>query len=149
LQSVYSLGNSFYLRGSSTYDTVRHAFSTTRLDLKWVPGATFVSFGAKYDGIRHTWGAANLFVDGLKLGRLRASVLLNYNGYSKQFDAEHYSFIYDLHCAEAVFQVIDNRGGFNTGRQFYLFVRLKALPFDTPFGTGSRGQAIGTGTGRS
>ena len=29
-----------------------------------------------------------------------------------------------------------------------LEARVKALPFDTPFGTGQRGQPIGTGTGR-
>jgi hypothetical protein len=147
LNARYTLGRSFEARALSTYDTTRHAFSSTRLDMTWIPGSTFVSFGAKYDGIRNKWAAANLFVDGFKIGRLRTSMLFNYNGYTRKFDAQHYSFIYDLHCAEAVLQVIDNSAGFNSGRQVFFFIRLKALPFDTPFGTGSQGQPIGTGTG--
>jgi hypothetical protein len=147
LNARYTIARTFEARALSTYDTTRHAFSSTRLDVTWVPGDTFVSFGLKYDGIRNKWAAANLFVDGFKIGRLRTSVLFNYNGYTKQFDAQHYSFIYDLHCAEAVLQVIDNSAGFNSGRQIYFFIRLKALPFDMPFGTGNRGQPIGTGTG--
>ncbi len=148
LRASYSLGKNFDVRAISTYDTIRHAYSSTRLDLRWIPGTTYISLGARYDGIRNKWAAANMFVDGLKLGRVRASVLLNYNGYTNHFDAQHYSFIYDLHCAEAVLQIIDNPAGFNGGRQVYFFIRLKALPFDTPFGTGSQGQPIGTGTGR-
>jgi LPS-assembly protein len=148
LRAEYKLSNYFRANATSVYDTIRHSYSSTRLDITWVPGETYVSFGAKYDGIRNKWAAANIYVDGFKWGRLRTSVLLNYNGYTKRFDAQHYSFIYDLHCAEAVLQVIDSGAGFNSGRQIYFFLRLKALPFDTPFGTGQRGQPIGTGTGR-
>ncbi|HVT12669.1 MAG TPA: hypothetical protein VHE55_10410 [Fimbriimonadaceae bacterium] len=148
IRAEYKLGNTFSARALSTYDTTQHNFSSTRFDLTMVRGGTYLSLGAKYDGQRNKWAAANMFLDGLQLGRLRVSTLLNYNGYTKQFDAMHYSFIYDLHCAEAVLQIIDNPTGFNGGRAIYFFIRLKALPFDTPFGTGTQGQPIGTGTGR-
>jgi hypothetical protein len=148
LQASYTLDRTFQFRALSTYDTTQHTFSSTRFDLTLNGKSTFLSVGAKYDGQRNKWAAANMYLDGLQIGRLRSSVLLNYNGYTNQFDAMHFSFIYDLHCAEAVFQIIDNPTGFNGGRAFYFFIRLKALPFDTPFGTGTRGQPIGTGTGR-
>ncbi len=148
LRGEYGLGRWFNFRALSTYDTTRHAYSSTRLDLTYIPGATYLSIGAKYDGIRKQWAAANLFLDGLAIGRLRASVLLNYNGYLKRFEAEHFSFIYDLHCGEAILQILNTPTGFRSGRTIVFFFRLKALPFDTPFGTGQRGQPIGTGTGR-
>ncbi len=148
LQATYTLGKTFSFRALSTYDTTLKTLSSTRFDLTWSTKPTFLSLGAKYDGERHKWAAANMYLDGFQIGRLRTSLLLNYDGYTKQFDAMHYSFIYDLHCAEAVLQVIDNPTGFNGGRSIYFFIRLKALPFDTPFGTGTHGQPIGTATGR-
>ncbi|MCX7799983.1 MAG: hypothetical protein N2109_06520 [Fimbriimonadales bacterium] len=137
----------FQLRALANYDTSRESLGTIRLDALWKPGATTVALGARYDGFRDRWAAANLFVDGLKYGRLKLSAVLAYNGYLRQFEAAHYSFTYDLHCAEAILQVLDNNVGFRSGRQVFFFIRLKAFPFDTPFGTGTRGQAIGTGTG--
>src|SRR4029079_829550 len=115
--------------------------------LAYRPGATFVSIGANYDGLRKVWGSTNLLVDGLKWGRLKMSTLLQYNGYIKQFLTQQYSFAYDLHCAEAVLQVLDNNTGFNPGRQVLFFLRVKALPFESPFGVGSFAQARGTGGG--
>ncbi|HTQ09703.1 MAG TPA: hypothetical protein VMI31_06490, partial [Fimbriimonadaceae bacterium] len=147
LQATYRQGKTLLIRMFSAYDTTMHDYSSTRMDLTWVSKTTFLSLGVKYDGQRSKWAAANLYLDGLQFGRLRTSVLLNYDGYTNQFDAMHYSFIYDLHCAEAVLQIIDNPTGFNSGRSIYFFIRLKALPFDTPFGTGTQGQPIGTGTG--
>lgn len=137
----------FSLRGLTAYDPFAKAWSNVRLDLAYNPGATTVGIGARYDGIRHTWGNLNIFIDGLKMGRLKASTLLIYNGYLKQFEARHFSFTYDLHCAEAILQIIDNPIGFRPGTQVGFFIRLKALPFDTPFGIGRRGQSYGTGTG--
>lgn len=137
----------FKLRGLSTYDTFSKAWSNVRLDLAYNPGDTSIGIGARYDGFRHTWGNVNVFVDGFKWGRLKTSAILVYNGYLKQFEARHFSFTYDLHCAEAIFQIIDNPLGFRPGTQFSFFIRLKAFPFDTPFGTGRRGQSFGTGTG--
>lgn len=147
LRSEWTPASWFSIRGLSTYDPFQQAWSNVRLDLAWRAGATFISAGARYDGFRHTWGNLNLFIDGLKYGRLKASTILAYNGYLKQFEARHFSFTYDLHCAEVIFQIIDNPVGFRPGTQYFLFLRLKALPFSTPFGSGQRGQPIGTGTG--
>ncbi len=140
--------DSVQFRALNTYDTFSKAWSNVRLDFAWKAGATFISAGARYDGIRHTWGNVNFYVDGFKMGRLKTSALFIYNGYSRQFEARHYSFTYDLHCAEAIFQVIDTPIGFRPGTQFGFFIRLKALPFNTPFGLGRSGQSFGTGTGR-
>lgn len=148
LRGEYTLGRSFKARVISNYDTVRHAYGSTRIDVTWLPGSTYVSLGAKYDGIRNRWAALNLYVDGFQIGRLRTAALLNYNGYTHRFDAQQYSFIYDLHCAEAVLQILDNGGGFNSGRTVTFFIRLKALPWSSGFGTGANGQPIGTGSGR-
>jgi len=76
------------------------------------------------------------------------SALLAYNGYLKKFEEKHFSFIYDLHCAEAVLQVRESNVGFRSGREIYFFIRIKAFPFDTPFGLTRRGAPIGTATGR-
>lgn len=138
----------FQLRSYSSYDTSLEKLSSVRFDIGYKPGATFVGAGAKYDGIRHTWGALSLFVDGLKVGRLKVSSLLIYNGYIKKFEARHFSFTYDLHCAEAIFQILDNPVGYRPGTQYVLMIRLKAFPFNTPFGTGSTGQSLGLGFGR-
>src|SRR5205814_681848 len=116
-------------------------------DLAYRPGATFVSIGAQYDGVRQVWGSTNILINGLTWGRLRASTILQYNGYLKKFQTQQYSFIYDLHCAEAILEVLDNQTGFRPGRQIQFYLRLKALPFFSPFGTGSFGQALGTGGG--
>lgn len=140
--------DSVQFRALNTYDTFSKAWSNVRLDLGWRAGATFVAAGARYDGIRHTWGNVNLYVDGFKTGRLKTSLLFAYNGYLQQFEARHVSFTYDLHCAEAIFQIIDSSTGFRPGTTYAFFIRLKAFPFDTPFGLGRSGQSFGTGTGR-
>jgi len=57
--------------------------------------------------------------------------------------------IYDLHCAEAVLTYQQQNAGFNPGRTITLMIRIKALPFSSPFGAGTRGQPLGTGTGTS
>lgn len=137
----------FQLRSQANYDSARERWSNVRWDLGWEIAGGFVSAGARYDAQRHTWGSINALADGLRWGRLRTSILLAYNGYTQQFEARHFSFIYDLHCAEAILQVIDNPVGFRRGTEIGFFIRIKAAPFATPFGSGRRGQAIGTGTG--
>lgn len=137
------------LRGLSTYDPFRKSWSNVRLDLAYQAGDTFLAIGARYDGFRHTWGNINVYLDGFKIGRkVRASAIATYNGYLRKFESRHLSLTYDLHCAEAIFQVIDNQTGFRPGTQFGFFIRLKAFPFDTPFGLGRTGQPVGIGTGR-
>ena len=137
----------FVFRAQSTYDTFQGEWSNVRLDLSYKPGATFVSLGGYYDGFRHTWSNASMFLDGLKMGRTKLGAILNFNGFTGRFDSQQYSMTYDLHCAEAVMTVINQNTGFNPGTTYQFFIRLKALPFNSSFGTGSRGQALGTGTG--
>jgi LPS-assembly protein len=138
----------FMLRALPYYDPISQRWSSVRLDLTYLPGATFISVGARYDGFRQVWGATNVFVDGLKWGRTMLSALFSYNGYLKKFEETHYSLTYDLHCAEAILQVRESNVGFRTGREVYFFIRIKAFPFDTPFGLSRRGAPIGTATGR-
>lgn len=139
----------FQMRALATYDPLEAGWSNIRMDIAYKPGATLVSAGLSYDGIRHTFSDINLFVDGFTWGRLKTSLIIDYDGYLRQFNAEHFSFTYDLHCAEAILQVLNNPVGFRPGLQLGFFLRLKALPFNTPFGIGTQGQAIGTGTGIS
>lgn len=137
----------FRLRGNASYDTVQRSWSNLRFDLDALVGGAYVSAGARYDAMRKVWGQVNLYIDGFRVGRLRTSLILAYNGYLKKFETKRFAFIYDLHCAEAILQVIDNPVGFRSGREISFFVRLKALPWDTNFGIGRRGQGFGTGTG--
>lgn len=118
-----------------------------RYDLAWQRGETFLGIGLRYDGVRESWANLNVFIDALKIGRLKLSALLLYNGYLNKFDTRHLSLTYDLHCAEAVLQILESNTGFRPGREFVFFIRIKGLPFDTPFGVGRQGQPLGYGTG--
>ena len=129
-------------RAVSLYDSFQGAWNNMRFDLAYKPGATFVGLGAKYDGIRKTWSSLTGFLDNFKWGRTKASAMFSYNGYLKRFEARHFQFTYDLHCAEAVLTILDNPVGFNAGTSVNLTMRLKAFPFNTGFGTGTSGQPI-------
>ncbi len=136
------------LRTLSTYDTLQRGWSNMRADIGYKTGPTFIALGFRYDAIRETLGNANAYITALRWGRFSADVRIEYNGYLKQFAAQQYGMVYDLHCAEAILQVMDTGYGFNPGRQVIFFIRLKAVPFNSLFGTGARGQPIGVGTGR-
>ena len=136
------------LRALSNYDSFQGAWNNLRIDLAYRPGATFVGLGAKYDGIRKTWSSVTGFVDGFKWGRLRTSALFSYNGYLQRFESRHLQLTYDLHCAEAVMTIIDNPIGFRAGTSVNFYLRLKAFPFNTGFGTGTSGQPISIGGSR-
>ncbi len=138
----------FELRAWPVYDPTLGKWSNTRLDLQYQAGETFVNIGARYDGLRSTWGNVNAFVEGLRLGRFKVTAFGAYNGYIKKFETTQVSLIYDLHCWEAVLQYVDYQTGFRPGTQVYFFLRLKALPVDGPFGLGTRGQPFGTAVGR-
>jgi LPS-assembly protein len=148
IRTEYTPTQSVLFRTLSTYDTFSEQWSNIRMDLTYRPGATSISIGARYDGFRKQWGTVNAFVDGLKIGRSKLSAILNYNGYTKELDAQQYSFTYDLHCAEAVLTWVESRSGFRPGREIQFFLRLKAFPFDSIFGTTRRGAPLGLGTGR-
>jgi LPS-assembly protein len=148
IRSEYRLGSAFSLRSLSTYDTFNSIWSNVRLDAQWQAGDFMASLGARYDASRSTWSSMNLYLDGWKLGRLRVGSTLNYNGYTSQFDSQQYSFVYDLHDAEAILTVSDYGTGFRSGKEVAFYIRLKIIPFDTNFGAGRRGQSLGPGTGR-
>ncbi|MCW5943836.1 MAG: hypothetical protein KIS66_16510 [Fimbriimonadaceae bacterium] len=137
----------FLFRTLATYDPFRTAWTNLRMDLSWQAGATFVTAAARYDGIRHTWGNFDFFLSNLKWGRVATTAVLTYNGFLKKVEAAQLQFTLDLHCWEAILQVKDNQTGFRTGTEYAFFFRLKALPFDSAFGIGQRGQAIGSGGG--
>jgi hypothetical protein len=119
------------------------------MDATWKTETFSLVAAARYDALRSRWANLNLLLDGIRLGRLKVSTLLLYNGFLNRFDARHLSFTYDLHCAEAVLQIIDTRVGFRPGREVLFFIRLKALPQSSPFGLGRQGEPLGPGTGWS
>lgn len=143
LRSQWKPGPWMEINASASYDTFRSAWSNLRLDSDLSLGQTRLMFGARYDGLRSQWSGFNVLIEGFKVGRINTSVLLDYNGYSQNFDSQHYRFAYDLHCTEAVFEIIDNQVGFRSGRTFAFYFRIKALPTDSGFGSGTRGQSIG------
>lgn len=143
LRSQWKPGRWMDVNASASYDTFRSAWSNLRLDTDLQLGGTHVLLGARYDGLRSQWAGYNILVEGFKLGRVNTSVLLDYNGYSQRFDSQHYRFAYDLHCTEAVFEIIDNQVGFRSGRTFAFYFRIKAFPTESGFGSGTRGQTIG------
>ncbi len=147
LKFEYAPSADFKARLTGNYLPQLSAIGNVRFDLAWQAGATFVGVGLRYDGVRNQWANLNLFVDAFKIGRLKVSALLLYNGYLSKFDSRHLALTYDLHCAEAVFQVLENNTGFRPGREFLFFIRIKGLPFDTPFGVGRQGEPLGYGTG--
>lgn len=137
----------FVFRYTAAYDTFRQVWSQQRFETGWYISDGLVSGILNYDGTRHSWGNISLYAEGLKWGKFSLATLMSYNGYTRRFEARHYSLIYDLHCAEAIFQVMENPSGFRAGTEFAFFIRIKGLPFDTPFGIGKRGQAVGSGGG--
>jgi LPS-assembly protein len=147
LRSEWTPRSGILFRSLLTYDTFQQAFSQLRFDFSSIGRDTRLNLNAQYDGIQHTWSTLNGSVDGLRFGRTKIAALFTYNGYLKKFDTKQYAFTYDLHCAEAVLAIQENNFGFRPGRQIFLMIRLKALPFDVPFGTGTRGQGVGFGSG--
>jgi hypothetical protein len=148
IRSEYKNTNDFSFRTLTSYDTFQQVWSNFRLDAQWVKKGFISSLSARYDGIRGTWAAANLYLDGLEFGKMRIGSVLNFNGYSGRLDSQQYNLVYSLHCFEAVLTVSDFGNGFRSGREVGFFIRLKAIPFDGNFGFGRRGQGLGSGTGR-
>lgn len=149
---IVSLGTQYRGKESSfqlaaNYDTFNRNWGIFRADSKFNLWGTGVAASVRYDGSRAVWGAASLQVEGFRFGQLTTDAILFYNGYTKQMEAQQYSFRYDLHCVEAVLELTDFRSGFRSGRQIAFFIRIKALPFGSDFGFGRRGQRFGGGSG--
>lgn len=147
LRAEYGIKKYFLARTLATYDPFVGSWANVRFDLAYQPGDTYVGLGLRYDAIRHTWGDVNGFIQALKWGKAKIDLLADFNGYSGRIQSEQLNMTYDLHCAEAVLQVVNNQVGFRNGLQLVFFIRLKALPFGSIFGAGTRGQPIGLGTG--
>lgn len=145
LRGEWTPSKSARVRASSAYDTFSTVWSSFNIDADFmVQGARFI-VGARYDGRRKQLAGASIIAGNLRWGRIKGSVLADYNGYTKQVEALQYQLIYDMHCTEAVIEVVDNRIGFRSGRQIGFYIRLKAFPSFSGFGIGRRGQAVGTG----
>lgn len=147
IRSEWTPRSGILFRGLYTYDTYQQVFSQLRFDLTSYGREARGNLNAQYDGVQHTWSTFNGSIDGLRMGRIKLAALFSYNGYLKTFETKQYAITYDLHCAEAVLAVQENNFGFRPGRQVYFLIRIKALPFDIPFGTGTRGQGVGFGSG--
>ncbi len=140
----YQPGNSLKASVISTYDPFNQIWQSVRTEANYQEGDLRLSVGARYDGTRHTWGTVNVLADGLRWGNLGVSALWNYNGYTRELDSQQYALIYDMHCTEAILNWTENRTGFRNGRFIEFTIRVKALPFRNIFGTGSRGQQLGS-----
>ena len=149
LRTEYTPIKNMMLRGLFTYDTMNTVWEDAQLDFSYFPGSYRMTVGADYDGPSHTLSSINAYIDALKIGRMTVSTALAWNGYLNHFDTEQFSFDYDLHCVDAILELQQNNSGFRPGTQVYFFVRIKALPFDVPFGVGTRGQAVGFNNGAS
>jgi hypothetical protein len=147
LRLEYKPSEKLRFRGLANYMPQSESWGNIRMDFAYKVGASFFGIAARYDGLQHKWGNVNLFIDALKWGRLKVSTLLLYNGYLNRFDSRHLALTYDLHCAEAVLQILETNVGFRPGREVVFFIRIKALPFDSPFGIGRQGQPLDIGTG--
>lgn len=147
IKTEYSVKDFLLFRTQTSYDTLQEAWSNVRLDLTWKRRNESLGIGARFDGLRHTWSNANVFIENITTGKTTVSASLNYNGFTQQFDTQQYNFVYSLHCWEAVLSVIDNATGFRSGREINLFFRLKAFPFQSPFGTSRQGSPINFGNG--
>lgn len=135
-------GNRFRARTTANYDNASQIWRNIRTDFSWQSPWGPVSGGVQYDAARSTWSNVTLLFETFKFGKVTTSALLSYNGYLKKFEATQFQVSYDLHCTELVLQFQDNTTGFRSGREIQLFLRLKAFPLDSLFGTGRRGQSI-------
>ncbi|MBL8066645.1 MAG: hypothetical protein JNM34_12440 [Chthonomonadaceae bacterium] len=147
LRNAWKPGPWMTVSASGSYDTFNQAWSNFRFDSAIDVRGLGINFGARYDGLRSQWAGFNALVTGFKLGKLTTNFLLDYNGYDQRMDSQHYQFIYDLHCTEAILEVIENQAGFRSGRTVAFYIRLKAIPSGSDFRQGTRGQSIGGGYG--
>ncbi len=145
----YEPTDRFRFRALANYNAFAQRWGSVRLDTMYRQGDFTFAASANYDAGSGRWGSVNLFADALRWGRLSASVLLQWNGFTRQFDSRQFSFAYDMHCTEAILQILEDNTGFSPGRQIAFFIRIKGLPFDSAFGTGRLGQPVGGGTGPS
>ena len=143
----YRPSDDFLALVSSSYDPRDQLWTTTRLAFAWRMGETTLQAEGRYDGRLERWGNANFRLEALRLGRVKTSLLLLYNGYLKQFDTQQFQLTYDLHCVEAVIGYRNTLTGYRRGQDFQFAIRLKALPYRSDFGLGVSGEPLDTSTG--
>lgn len=132
---------------SINYDPVRKQWGILDSRFYWKLSQGALAFSTRYDMERKTFGTINFLARSIPYGKLQASFLLSYNGYTKKMMDKEISLIYDLHCAEAILYYADRTFGFRPGQEWGLFLRLKALPTSVPFGIGTQGQPLGINEG--
>lgn len=143
LRAEYRRGQDLSADFAATYDSFRQTWSNMRLNANFRAFNTNFTLASRYDGLREQLAGASIIMQGFKWGKTTLNALVDYNGYTNSINALHATLVYDLHCTEAVLEIIDNRIGFRSGRQIGLFLRIKAFPSASPFGIGRRGQQIG------
>lgn len=142
VRTDWTPSNALGVKTAFTYDTFNGLWSNIRTDINAsLLGAKFRA-AVRYDGGRHTFGAASFFGEGLSWGKLGTGFGLNFNGYTKRFDSRVFNFTYDLHDSEMILQILDNQTGFRSGTTVSFFLRIKALPFMPGFGSGTQGQGL-------
>lgn len=147
LRSEWRPNERFQARTSFTYDPFRQVWSNLRADAGWLVAGGFAGLGVRFDGGRHTWSDLNLLLTDLQWGKTGISLLATYNGFSRRIEQRQVKLVYDLHCVDAVLEYRESTAGYLPGRQFSVYVRIKAFPSSSGFGLGNQGQPIGTGTG--
>jgi LPS-assembly protein len=130
-----------------TYDSFSESWSTLRFESKFRMAGARWALNTRFDARRSLWAGGTLGLRDLEFGKLNASLLLDWSGYTNSLNAMHLQLAYDLHCMDAVLEIMDNRAGFRSGQQIGLFIRVKALPGGGPYGQGRRGEMIGSGFG--
>lgn len=130
-------------RHQVAYDPNRERLLSIQSDLRWQFGASLLTVATRYDAERVRWGRVFLRADTIKWGRSRLSAILQYNGYLNRIESRQLLWVYDLHCAELEVRYIDNPFSYRPDSGIQVFLRLKAFPSFSRFGTGASGTPIG------
>jgi LPS-assembly protein len=147
VRGVWDPGPRLRLDANANYETFGQKWTNLRIDFVSSRAPWELGIGLRYDFANESLAGVSARLLGARSGRTSWRMLVDYNGYTKRIDSQHLEVNYDLHCAEAVLELIDNRVGFRSGRTVGLYVRIKAFPFQSLFGQGSRGQTVGGGFG--
>lgn len=147
LRSEWAPEPGLLVRAQTIYDTFSTVWGSSRLEAAFPLLGGQAAIGAQYDGRRAVWSGLTASLAGWRTGQMDISFLADYNGYRERIDSFRARIIYDLHCTDAILEVIEDSVGFRSGRTISLTVGLKGFPSGSPFGIGTRGQAVGFGGG--
>ncbi len=147
LRSEWAPEPGLLVRAQTIYDTFSTVWGSSRLEAAFPFLGGQATFGAQYDGRRSVWSGLTASLAGWRTGQMDISFLADFNGYRERLDSFRARVIYDMHCTDAILEVIEDSVGFRSGRTISLTIGLKGFPSGSPFGVGTRGQAIGFGGG--